>query len=75
MNLLCVCFLVLSPATNLHYLKGFAGRVEAWRSFAELETFFSHSGHQNNIASKTQSNIQSNEIILHSTSEEQWKCG
>ncbi|XP_036974769.1 polyunsaturated fatty acid lipoxygenase ALOX15B isoform X2 [Acanthopagrus latus] len=39
-----------SPAPNLHYLRGFDGRAEAWKSFTELETFFTHSGHQNNIA-------------------------
>ncbi|XP_070839453.1 polyunsaturated fatty acid lipoxygenase ALOX15B [Chaetodon trifascialis] len=39
-----------SPAANLHYLKGFASRVDAWRSYAELELVFAHSGHQNNIA-------------------------
>ncbi|XP_030294877.1 arachidonate 15-lipoxygenase B [Sparus aurata] len=39
-----------SPAPNLHYLRGFDGRAEAWKSFSELETFFTHSGHQNNTA-------------------------
>ncbi|XP_035522311.1 polyunsaturated fatty acid lipoxygenase ALOX15B [Morone saxatilis] len=39
-----------SPATNLHYLKGFMGRVEAWTSFTELEAVFAHSGHENDIA-------------------------
>ncbi|KAM3601904.1 uncharacterized protein V6R79_020922 [Siganus canaliculatus] len=39
-----------SPATDLHYVKGFIGRVEAWRSFAELEMFFTHAGHRNNTA-------------------------
>ena len=45
-----VCLFVFSPAPNLHYLRGFDGRAEAWKSFTELETFFTHSGHQNNIA-------------------------
>ncbi|XP_049895442.1 polyunsaturated fatty acid lipoxygenase ALOX15B [Epinephelus moara] len=36
-----------SPAINLHYLKGFVSRVQAWTSFTELETVFAHSGHQN----------------------------
>ncbi|KAM6907271.1 polyunsaturated fatty acid lipoxygenase ALOX15B [Xenentodon cancila] len=39
-----------SPPLNMHYLKGFAGRLEAWTSFSELETLFAHSGHRNNIA-------------------------
>ncbi|KAF1378100.1 hypothetical protein PFLUV_G00186430 [Perca fluviatilis] len=39
-----------SPPANLHYLKGFAGREEAWESFTKLETVFAHSGHQNDIA-------------------------
>ncbi|KAM7373859.1 hypothetical protein PAMP_006549 [Pampus punctatissimus] len=39
-----------SPTINVHYLKGFAGRAEAWTSFTELETFFAHSGNQNNTA-------------------------
>ncbi|XP_040006284.1 hydroperoxide isomerase ALOXE3 isoform X3 [Xiphias gladius] len=39
-----------SPAPNMHYLKGFAGRAEAWTSFTELEMFFAQSGHQNSIA-------------------------
>ncbi|XP_070773472.1 polyunsaturated fatty acid lipoxygenase ALOX15B [Enoplosus armatus] len=39
-----------SPAANLHYLKGFVGRAEAWTSFTELETVFAHSGHQNKTA-------------------------
>ncbi|XP_029303447.1 hydroperoxide isomerase ALOXE3 isoform X2 [Cottoperca gobio] len=37
----------MSPPTNLHYLKCFAGRAEAWTSFTELETVFAHSGRQN----------------------------
>ncbi|XP_070700224.1 polyunsaturated fatty acid lipoxygenase ALOX15B [Pempheris klunzingeri] len=39
-----------SPPANLHYLKGFAGRPEAWKSFAELETVFFHIGHENSAA-------------------------
>uniref|UniRef100_UPI0037E8228A hydroperoxide isomerase ALOXE3 n=1 Tax=Semicossyphus pulcher TaxID=241346 RepID=UPI0037E8228A len=39
-----------SPAANLHYLKGFTGRAEAWSSFTELETVFTLSGHQNSTA-------------------------
>ncbi|XP_072231344.1 hydroperoxide isomerase ALOXE3 [Leuresthes tenuis] len=39
-----------SPAANLHYLKGFAGRSEAWNSFSELETVFAQCGLQNKIA-------------------------
>ncbi|XP_051250700.1 polyunsaturated fatty acid lipoxygenase ALOX15B [Dicentrarchus labrax] len=39
-----------SPAANLHYLKGFMGRAEAWTSFTELEAVFAHSGHENDIA-------------------------
>ncbi|XP_054482503.1 hydroperoxide isomerase ALOXE3 [Anoplopoma fimbria] len=39
-----------SSAANVHYLKGFAGRLEAWSSFTELETVFAHIGNQNNIA-------------------------
>lgn len=58
-----LCLFLLSPAPNLHYLKGFATRVEAWRSFAELETVFAHSGHKNNIASKTKNNIHSNKTF------------
>lgn len=46
---------VLSPAPNLHYLRGFDSRAEAWKSFSELETFFTHSGHQNNTAREKQS--------------------
>ncbi|MED6264270.1 hypothetical protein CHARACLAT_013037 [Characodon lateralis] len=40
----------MSPTINMHYLKGFAGRVEPWTSFSELEAVFAHSGHQNSIA-------------------------
>ncbi|XP_053188070.1 polyunsaturated fatty acid lipoxygenase ALOX15B [Scomber japonicus] len=43
-----------SPAVNMLYLKGFAGRAEAWKSFSELETFFIHNGNQNSVASKKQ---------------------
>ncbi|XP_047463520.1 polyunsaturated fatty acid lipoxygenase ALOX15B [Mugil cephalus] len=39
-----------SPSINLHYLKGFVGRVEAWTSFSELETLFSYILNQNNMA-------------------------
>nr|XP_015798083.2 hydroperoxide isomerase ALOXE3 [Nothobranchius furzeri] len=39
-----------SPPIDVHYLKGFAGRTQAWTSFSELETVFAHSGNQNNIA-------------------------
>ncbi|KAK9537042.1 hypothetical protein VZT92_006780 [Zoarces viviparus] len=39
-----------SSAANVHYLKGFSGRLEAWSSFTELETVFAHIGHQNNTA-------------------------
>ncbi|XP_056253527.1 hydroperoxide isomerase ALOXE3 [Seriola aureovittata] len=39
-----------SSAPNLLYLKGFAGRAEAWSSFTELETVFSHSGQHNDTA-------------------------
>ncbi|XP_042355980.1 polyunsaturated fatty acid lipoxygenase ALOX15B isoform X2 [Plectropomus leopardus] len=39
-----------SPAVNVHYLKGFADRAEAWTSFSELETLFSLSGRQNDTA-------------------------
>uniref|UniRef100_A0A665TPT2 Zgc:152891 n=2 Tax=Echeneis naucrates TaxID=173247 RepID=A0A665TPT2_ECHNA len=39
-----------NPNPNVHYLKGLAGRAEAWTSFSELETVFIHSGHQNNVA-------------------------
>ncbi|XP_037603547.1 polyunsaturated fatty acid lipoxygenase ALOX15B [Sebastes umbrosus] len=39
-----------SPGANVHYLKGFADRLEAWTSFTELETFFALSGHQSNTA-------------------------
>nr|XP_046267353.1 polyunsaturated fatty acid lipoxygenase ALOX15B [Scatophagus argus]XP_046267354.1 polyunsaturated fatty acid lipoxygenase ALOX15B [Scatophagus argus] len=39
-----------SPATNLHYLRGFTDRMEAWTSFTELEKVFIHSGHQNSNA-------------------------
>ncbi|XP_041864674.1 hydroperoxide isomerase ALOXE3 isoform X2 [Melanotaenia boesemani] len=39
-----------SPATNMHYLKGFTGRAESWTSFSELETVFAFSGLQNSIA-------------------------
>ncbi|XP_038564779.1 polyunsaturated fatty acid lipoxygenase ALOX15B isoform X2 [Micropterus salmoides] len=39
-----------SPVTNVHYLKGFLDRTQAWPGFAELETVFTHSGHQNNTA-------------------------
>uniref|UniRef100_A0A8C2XDV6 Uncharacterized protein n=1 Tax=Cyclopterus lumpus TaxID=8103 RepID=A0A8C2XDV6_CYCLU len=39
-----------SPTPNVHYLKGFAGRTEAWASFAELEAVFAHIGHQNRTA-------------------------
>uniref|UniRef100_A0A3Q1ELP6 Zgc:152891 n=1 Tax=Acanthochromis polyacanthus TaxID=80966 RepID=A0A3Q1ELP6_9TELE len=35
---------------DLTYLKGFTCRAETWTSFSELETVFSHSGHQNSIA-------------------------
>ncbi|KAE8287791.1 Arachidonate 12-lipoxygenase, 12R-type [Larimichthys crocea] len=38
-----------SKSNNLHFLRGFVGRVEAW-SFTELDTIFAHSGHQNKIA-------------------------
>ena len=48
--------MVLSPAANLHYLKGFAGRSEAWISFSELDAVFAQCGLQNKIASKTPSN-------------------
>ncbi|KAG8008381.1 Arachidonate 15-lipoxygenase B, partial [Nibea albiflora] len=39
-----------SQSDNLHYLRSFVTRVEAWMSFTELETIFAHSGHQNKIA-------------------------
>ncbi|XP_040906769.1 polyunsaturated fatty acid lipoxygenase ALOX15B [Toxotes jaculatrix] len=39
-----------SPAPNLHYLKGFAGRAESWTSFREMDMVFALSGHQNDIA-------------------------
>uniref|UniRef100_A0A7N8XSL7 Uncharacterized LOC113143111 n=1 Tax=Mastacembelus armatus TaxID=205130 RepID=A0A7N8XSL7_9TELE len=39
-----------SPEINLHYLRGFMGRAEAWTSFTELEKLFAHSGHQNSTA-------------------------
>ncbi|XP_068436968.1 polyunsaturated fatty acid lipoxygenase ALOX15B [Clinocottus analis] len=39
-----------SPAANVNYLKGFAGRLEAWTSFTKLEAFFAHAGHQNRTA-------------------------
>ncbi|XP_042288292.1 polyunsaturated fatty acid lipoxygenase ALOX15B [Thunnus maccoyii] len=39
-----------SPAVNLHYLKGFIGRAEAWASFTELEMFFAQIANQNNMA-------------------------
>nr|XP_020442878.1 arachidonate 15-lipoxygenase B-like [Monopterus albus] len=39
-----------SPSINLHYLKGFTGRAEAWASFTELETVFAHSGLQNSTS-------------------------
>uniref|UniRef100_A0A3B5AMP0 Hydroperoxide isomerase ALOXE3-like n=1 Tax=Stegastes partitus TaxID=144197 RepID=A0A3B5AMP0_9TELE len=39
-----------SPTADTTYLKGFSSRAEAWTSFSELETVFSHSGHQNSIA-------------------------
>lgn len=45
---------VLSPASNLHYLKGLVGRAEAWRSFSELEAVFAHSGRQNDTAREKQ---------------------
>lgn len=47
-------FFVFSPGANLHYFKGFESRVEAWRSFAELDTVFAQSGHKNTTASKEQ---------------------
>ncbi|TMS14027.1 Arachidonate 15-lipoxygenase B [Larimichthys crocea] len=40
---------LISKSNNLHFLRGFVGRVEAW-SFTELDTIFAHSGHQNKIA-------------------------
>uniref|UniRef100_A0A3P8RK60 Zgc:152891 n=1 Tax=Amphiprion percula TaxID=161767 RepID=A0A3P8RK60_AMPPE len=39
-----------SSGANLTYLKGFTCRAEAWTNFSELETVFTHSGHQNSIA-------------------------
>ncbi|KAG7224712.1 hypothetical protein INR49_004600 [Caranx melampygus] len=45
-----LCYTHKSSAPNLHYLKGFASRAEAWTSLTELETLFSHIGHGNNIA-------------------------
>uniref|UniRef100_A0A3Q2U365 Zgc:152891 n=1 Tax=Fundulus heteroclitus TaxID=8078 RepID=A0A3Q2U365_FUNHE len=39
-----------SPAINMHYLRGFAGRAEPWTSFSEMETVFAHAGHQNSAA-------------------------
>ncbi|KAG7515431.1 hydroperoxide isomerase ALOXE3-like [Solea senegalensis] len=41
-----------SQQLNVHYLKGFTGRVQAWTSFSELEAMFVHSGHNNDIAKK-----------------------
>ncbi|KAF0022816.1 hypothetical protein F2P81_024797 [Scophthalmus maximus] len=35
---------------NLHYLKGFVGRAEAWTSFSELEMVLTHSAQQNSTA-------------------------
>lgn len=48
-----MCFFVLSPVSNTHYLKGFNTRAEAWKSFTEFEMVFSHSGNENSVASKT----------------------
>ncbi|KAM4547140.1 polyunsaturated fatty acid lipoxygenase ALOX15B [Fundulus diaphanus] len=39
-----------SPAINMHYLRGFAGRAEPWTSYSEMETVFAHTGHQNSVA-------------------------
>uniref|UniRef100_A0A672YF86 Hydroperoxide isomerase ALOXE3-like n=1 Tax=Sphaeramia orbicularis TaxID=375764 RepID=A0A672YF86_9TELE len=39
-----------SPPINLHYLKGFTGRTQAWTSFRELDMFFALCGSQNNVA-------------------------
>ncbi|XP_059207913.1 hydroperoxide isomerase ALOXE3 [Centropristis striata] len=39
-----------SPTADLSYLKGFAGRAESWTSLTELETVFTNSGLQSDIA-------------------------